>query len=325
MRLYHLRSALRNQAEETARILSAEYVRRVGKEKFPRNLDVMMDVAQVLFGLDVVFDEEGTLNDKFGEDDLIIGCLFPDGHPSPWGRDKIVAVNMTGPRCCREAEPRLAELNRQKRERGESGVMIHCCNKVHPAHFNQNHTIAHEVIGHYAIHHKKTETVSPTSRPVYCRNPQSTKKPLKEWQADLAAGEFLMPPDKVAWILDGQKPGAMINMTSDVKKRFREFFDASQAMMEIRLLYLGYKMINPTYEWADHAKLQAKKDAQVQKNIQRKAEAQKYIDELMRTRAQFNDALGKGNPFTDAFKGMDDIFKGFGGFDIFGGPPKRSR
>jgi hypothetical protein len=51
------------------------------------------DVFQKLFDLETIYDMDGVINDQIGNG--IIGCLFPDGHPSPWRRDKLIVVNVT--------------------------------------------------------------------------------------------------------------------------------------------------------------------------------------------------------------------------------------
>ncbi|MBI4377313.1 MAG: ImmA/IrrE family metallo-endopeptidase [Elusimicrobia bacterium] len=333
------RLLLKSQAMNIAEELSKEYIRRAGKEEFPRNTDVMMDVAATLFGLDVVFDDQGMLDSRFGDDHRIIGCLFPEGHASPWGRDKLVVVNVTPPRCCREAEPRIEAEKRRRREAGErEGILMHVCKEdtFDPRPYNKNHTIAHEIIGHYALHFRKGVGGEHFRRPTYCRNPQATRKPPLEWQADYAAGEFLMPRDKVIWILDGQQPPAVINIDDGLKKRFREYFDASQAMMELRLIYLGYKLINPVYKWADYTKQEEDRRGEVQKKLrgreqererQERLKAAKAFADIGRKLKQgspfdgigdafagFGDPFaGLGDPFGQAFKGFDGIFSGFGG------------
>jgi len=167
-----------------------------------------------LFNLETIYDTEGILN---GIESGLLGCLFPDGHPSPFmGKDKIIAVNQT---------PTLG---------------------FDPTRYGTQHTIAHEGMGHYVLHFLKGTSGKKTDQPAFCRN--GTKDPL-EWQADFAAGEFTQPATQVSWILDGKKPPEFINV--DVyEKPYREFFGTTRTGMEMRLKVLGYQMVNTRNEWA---------------------------------------------------------------------------
>src|SRR6266478_4900092 len=100
--------------------LRNEFQRRSGRAlRYPLPLE---DIFNDLFGLQVIYDMDGRLNNL---GDGIIGCLFPDGHPSPWGKDRIIAVNLT-------ATPNFD-----------------------PEPFGQQHTVAHEGAGHYLFHFLK--------------------------------------------------------------------------------------------------------------------------------------------------------------------------
>ena len=171
--------------------------------------------------LETVYDTDGKLN-KLG--DGIIGCLFPDGHWSPFGgKDKIIAVNLTP------------------------------ASNFNPTVFSDSHTIAHEGMGHYVLHFLKGVTGKAVDRPTYCRT-GGRKDPL-EWQSDFAAGELIQPADKIAWILDGKQPGEIVNLEL-YEKNYREYFGANRMMMETRLKALDYKLLNAKYSWADYAKEQ---------------------------------------------------------------------
>lgn len=203
---------IRDYALETLR----EYERKVGELVFP--LDVA-DIFDRLFDLATIYDDSGTLERLYGSG--VIGCLFPDGHRSPWGKDKLIVVNSI------------------------------------PAYegFSRNHTIAHEGGGHYVLHFLKGIGWSGDAKPMYCHEiGQSTRRkdPL-EWQADRFAGELVMPADKVEWLLDGKKPGEVINLEV-YAENFRNFFGTSRGQMEKRLFDLGYRLIGTRYAWASCVK-----------------------------------------------------------------------
>ena len=205
-------ATIRKYAEEVL----FEYERMVGRLEFP--LDVA-DIFERLFDLQTVFDDKGVLDRTYGTG--VIGCLFPPGHPSPWGRDKLIVIN-AGP--------------------GYQG-------------FSHSHTIAHEGGGHYILHFLQGIGPEAASRPVFCRdvgNNASKKHPL-EWQADRFAGELVMPVERVKWLLDGKGTGEMINLDF-YAKNFQEHFGTSRAQMEKRLVDLGYLLTRPKYEWADYSK-----------------------------------------------------------------------
>jgi hypothetical protein len=203
---------IRKYAEEAL----FEYERMVGRLNFP--LDVA-DIFERLFELQTVFDDQGVLDRTYGTG--VIGCLFPPGHRSPWGRDKLIVVN---------AVP------------GYQG-------------FSHSHTIAHEGGGHYILHFLQDIGPEAASRPVFCHdigNSVAKKHPL-EWQADRFAGELVMPVERVKWLLDGKGEGELINLEL-YAKNFQEYFGTSRAQMEKRLVDLGYLLARPKYEWADYSK-----------------------------------------------------------------------
>jgi hypothetical protein len=199
---------IRQYALETLR----EYERRVGALEFP--LDVA-DIFDRLFGLATIYDDSGKLDRLYG--DGVIGCLFPDGHVSPWGRDKLIVVN---------ALPAYKS-------------------------FSHSHTIGHEAGGHYVLHFLKGIGWSGGAKPMYCHQvgQSSRRKDPLEWQADRFAGELVMPVHRVQWLLDGKKPGEVINLDL-YANNFRTFFGTSRAQMEKRLVDIGYKLIGTRYDWA---------------------------------------------------------------------------
>ena len=205
-------STIRKYAEEVL----FEYERMVGRLEFP--LDVA-DIFERLFELQTVFDDKGVLDRTYGTG--VIGCLFPPGHSSPWGRDKLIVIN---------AAP------------GYHG-------------FSHSHTIAHEGGGHYILHFLQGIEPEIASRPVFCRDvgKSAAKKHPLEWQADRFAGELVMPIERVKWLLDGKETGEIINLES-YAKNFQEHFGTSRAQMEKRLVDLGYLLAGPKYEWADYSK-----------------------------------------------------------------------
>jgi hypothetical protein len=167
---------IRLYAEETLRL----YRRARGKEDvFP--LDGA-DLADRLFGIPVYYDDSGVVNREYGEG--IVGCLFPDGRPSPWSRDRIAVVNMT-------PSPNFDPTTR-----------------------NETFTILHEVEGHYLLHFLKGVTGERLQRSFFSREigEATPRKPRLEWQADCAAGELMMPFGKVVWLLDRKQPPEMINL-----------------------------------------------------------------------------------------------------------------
>jgi len=223
-----------------------EYEKRRGKKtQFPIDC---ADVFSLLFDLDTVFDTEGMLNSI---DKKIIGCLFPDGHPSPYGRDKLIVVNAT-------------QIGEDKIEKITDGrIRIQFCS-FNPTVFNQNFTIGHEGMGHYVHHFLKGITGEKMDRPIYCR---SNDYSALEWQANFAAGELTQPFDKVKWILDGKEPPEVIDIEI-YKGSHRGYFDASQAMMEIRLHSLGYGLINNRYPWASYAVMEKRRTEKLQERLQ---------------------------------------------------------
>ncbi len=205
---------IRQYAEETLYL----YQRARGKtDVFP--LDAA-DVFERLFGLPIIYDEKGVLNRQHGEG--IVGSLFPEGQPSPWSRDKIIVVNLT--------------------------ATLH----FNPAKRSEAFTIFHEGQGHYILHFLKGITGERLNRSFFCREigEAMPRKPRLEWQADCAAGELMMPFDKVVWLLDRKQPPEMINLDL-YEERMMDYFGANRSIVEMRLKFLGYKLMNARYKWAD--------------------------------------------------------------------------
>ncbi len=203
---------IQQYAAETLRAYEA----RVGELVFPLDLADMFDI---LFGLTTIYDNTGALDRLYGSG--VIGCLFPDGHVSPWGKDKLIVVNA------------LSAYER----------------------FSYSHTIGHEGGGHYVLHFLKGIGWSGGAKPMYCHEvgQNARRKDPLEWQADRFAGELVMPVERVQWLLDGKKPGEVINLDL-YADNFRKFFGTSRAQMEKRLVDLGYKLIGAKYPWANYVK-----------------------------------------------------------------------
>jgi Zn-dependent peptidase ImmA (M78 family) len=213
----------------------AEYSRLVGKSiSYPIDSS---HVLEVLFDIETIYDTFGCLN---GIEEGIIGCIFPDGHVSPLGKDKQIFVNKS------------VIQGRGGMRVGNTVIKIP---KFDPTLYNDNFTVAHEGIGHYVLHFLKGVTGENIDRPIFCRTSEQYS-PL-EWQANFAAGEFLMPENEVIKILDGKKPGEIIDVEL-YQNGFRQYFDASRGMMEKRLKDLSYKLLNAAYPWAHH-KAESKK------------------------------------------------------------------
>ena len=238
---YLPREEIRRNAQEVIK----EYEKRRGKKTdFPIDCG---DVFSVVFELETIFDAEGVLNDI---DRKIIGCLFPDGHPSPWGRDKQIIVNAT-------------KIGEDRIERTTDGrLRIQLCS-FNPTVYNENFTIAHEGMGHYVHHFLKGITGEKMDRPIYCRS--NDYSPL-EWQANFAAGELTQPLGEVKWILDGKEPPEVIDIEI-YKGSYRGYFDANQAMMETRLCSLGYRLINTKYPWASYSVMEKKRTEKLEKRL----------------------------------------------------------
>jgi len=168
------------------------------------------DVFQKLFDLATLYDMGGVINDQIGNG--IIGCLFPDGHPSPWGHDKLIVVNVTRN------------------------------NYFDPTRYNENFTVAHEGMGHYIFHYLKGISEDKKNRPEYCRTHDYS--PL-EWQANFAAAELTQPLEQVIWLLDGKKPPETVVLDL-YEHNYLEHFGASRSMMEVRLETLGYQICRVT-------------------------------------------------------------------------------
>jgi hypothetical protein len=205
---------IRVYANETCRL----YQRARGKEDvFPLDGE---DLADRLFGIPILRDESGIINRECGEG--TVGCLFPDGKPSFWSRDRVVALNLTR------------------------------TSRFDPTTRNETFTILHEVQGHYVQHFLKGITGERLQRSFFCRGigEATPRKPRLEWQADCAAGELMMPFDKVTWLLDGKQPPEMINLDL-YEDRMMEYFGANRAIVEMRLKFLDYRLMNARYPWAD--------------------------------------------------------------------------
>lgn len=209
--------------------LVRQYERRRGKPvTYP--LDPA-DMFAVLFDLNTVYDHEGRLNQI---ESGIIGCIFPNGSPSPWGRDRLIVVNVT------KATGPLKENGKTNR-----------FNLFNPTLYNDRFTVAHEGMGHFVMQFLQNIKEENVNRPPYCRS--SGQSPL-EWNANFAGGELLMPLDKVMWLLDRKQPGEVIDLEL-YATNFTEYFGANRAMMEARLKALGYRMLNARNEWADYVKI----------------------------------------------------------------------
>ena len=267
-----------------------EYEKRRGKKTgFPID---SADVFDILFGLETIFDTNGVLNNI---DKRIIGSLFPDGHPSPWGRDKQIVVNAT-------------KVGEDKIERTAVGrLRIRLCS-FDPTVFNENFTGAHEGMGHYVHHFLKGITGEKMDRPIYCRTNDYS---ALEWQANFAAGELTQPFDKVKWILDGKKPPEVIDI--DVyKNSYREFFGASQAMMETRLHSLGYRLINGKYPWASYSTMERKRSERLDKRLKASEEVRNLNERARSAFSGFWDFDFARFNFGNAFR-FSDIGDFFGG------------
>jgi hypothetical protein len=196
-----------------------EYRRLRGKPaKYP--LDPS-DIFATIYGLDTIYDHEGVLNEH-GEG--IIGCLYPDGNDSPWGRDKLIVVN-------------VSRITQSYPSTGTQRT------RFNPTVFNERFTVAHEGFGHYVLQFQQGIGDDQPNVPPFCRSHHHS--PL-ERNANLAASEILMPLDEVIYVLDDKQPGDFIEVP-EYAARFKHHFAASQAMMEIRLKELGYGMNGDLY------------------------------------------------------------------------------
>ena len=187
---------------------------KVDVEDLDFPLDAELLVRKV-FSLEVHYDGEGVL-DKI--DPTLLGCLYADGSPSPWGRDRLIVVN-----CARRYRA-----------------------------VTDNFTILHES-GHYVFHHPIDALSTAVQEGKYCRTDElliKVKVHPREWQASRFASEVLMPKAKVGWLLDGKQSGEIINLEI-YGPRFREYFGVSQAAMEKRLFDLGYRCAFGRYKYAN--------------------------------------------------------------------------
>ena len=178
------------------------------------------DFCERVLSLSTHYDEEGVINRQHG--DGIIGCLFPDGQPSPWGKDRLIVVNLTA------------------------------TDTFDPTTRNQTFTILHEGMGHYVLHFLKQVTEDRPQGALLCRDldAPSSRKPRPEWQADRAAAELMMPVDKITWLLDGKQPPAIIDLDL-YASHLLGYFGANRTMIETRLTSLGYRTINACHSWAE--------------------------------------------------------------------------
>ena len=137
-------------------------------------------IFKTLFGLEVVYDDQGILN-RIAEGDHLLGCLFPDGEISPWGLDKLIVVNVTPFRW-----KKLADVG------------------FNPLSHNSTHTEAHEGL-HYVCHHLRGIDGIQYRKPTYCRSKDRFRADdFPEWQCDFGGGELLMPQEEVVALLDGK-------------------------------------------------------------------------------------------------------------------------
>jgi len=236
------------------------------------------DIFERLFGLTVIYDSRGVLN-QVGKG--IIGCMFPDGYPSPWRKDKVIAVNITKPNLARTGSGR------------KTGGLFVSDGRDDPTRRNENFTIAHEGM-HYVLHFLKGIMGTQYRRPIYYRS-RARNDPL-EFQANAAAGELLMPLDKVEWLLDGKKAPAIIDLDL-YEWQLREFFGASRGMIERRLTYLGYKILNALYDWADYKVEQKKQTQETKKRIEARESvkrAQEKLDSFTQSLFDF-DLIGSSS------------------------------
>jgi Zn-dependent peptidase ImmA (M78 family)/transcriptional regulator with XRE-family HTH domain len=141
----------------------------------------------------------------------IIGALYPDGQGF-LGKDKLIVVNTT--------QDFLG--------------------------FSPQFTIAHEG-GHYVLHYLRFKHQGFFTNPKLCTAEDNSHL---DWQANRFAGELLMPLSEVKRVLDGKRLGEFVNL-EQFGPPFREHFEATEAMMEKRLVDLGYRVLGAKYKWAD--------------------------------------------------------------------------
>ncbi|MFB3880983.1 MAG: ImmA/IrrE family metallo-endopeptidase [Armatimonadota bacterium] len=206
---------IRSYAEETLRL----YGERLGREPvFPLDAE---DLARRVWGLDVYYDGEGYLDGKAGT--AVLAVLFPDRFFCPLtGTDRVIVINDA---------PRFRRVT-------------------------TGFSILHEV-GHYHLQWTRGHWPPRQERSlIYCRSDDVTGKtrsriPQIEWQANRYAGEVYMPAREIPRLLDGKQPEAGEIIVMDIYKPIlRQFFGASEAMVEKRLKDLGYKLLGARYPWA---------------------------------------------------------------------------
>lgn len=315
--------------------IKREYERISGK-KITYPLKEPARLFKTLFGLEVIYDEQGVLNRIAGGEHLL-GCLFPDGEISPWGRDKLVVVNVTPLRW-----KTLADVG------------------FNPLAHSTAHTEAHEGM-HYVCHYLRGINGIQYRKPTYCRSKDRFRaNDFPEWQCDFGGGELLMPQEEVVAVLDGKQPGEYVVVEPYVAG-FKGRFDANQGQMEARLCALGYKLIGPKNDWADSLKSdqdrqarreEAQQRAKEQEEFQAKTQAameslatqatmwraQEAIRRLDSLRKNPNappgreglfgdipDFFGNLEGMRDVFGGSDEVFKNADPFGAFRRPPKKPK
>jgi hypothetical protein len=203
---------LESVARDTLASFAGSIGYHISELEFP--LDAELLVRNV-FGLDVHYDDEGVLDEI---DQSLLGCLFPEGCLSPWGKDRLIAVN---------AQPRYESVTTE-------------------------FTILHEA-GHYVFHKPLDALLLDEAEQRLCsQDDMRIGGPFKvhprEWQASRFASEVLMPKDKVVEVL-AVRPPNVVDLAR-LGTKFREYFGVSQAAMEKRLSDLGFKCLNGRYSYS---------------------------------------------------------------------------
>jgi len=222
-----------NAIERNARELLAHYRRRTGQSILWLPIDIEY-ACEVLFGLQtkpVDFAKAGIQEPDRPtgpcgptDDNLLLGALHPAGYPDFEGDEDVILVNTTTVFTIRHVGP-LQSLERER------------------------FTIAHEGIGHYALHVKRLGaargiggTSAGAARPFACRVsglfPRHGRGVFDraEWQANRAAAAFLMPAAEVEKLVGS--PGKL--WIPPLVKGFCRRFGVSRFAMEVRLSELGY-------------------------------------------------------------------------------------
>jgi len=315
--------------------LRREYERISGR-KIAYPLKEPSVIFKTLFGLKVIYDDQGILN-RIAEGEHLLGCLFPDGEISPWGLDKLIVVNVTSFRW-----KKLDDVG------------------FNPLSHNSAHTEAHEGM-HYVCHYLRGIDGIQYRKPTYCRSKDRFRADdFPEWQCDFGGGELLMPQEEVVALLDGKQPGEYVVVEPYVPG-FKGRFDANRGQMEARLCALGYKLIQPKYDWADSLKSNQDREAHREEAQQRAKEreefqvkmqaamesletqgvlwrAQEAIRRLESLRKNPHAPPGWGGLFgdipdffgglegmRDVFGGLDEVFKNADPFSAFRRPPRKPK